>query len=329
MQLSPNLILEPDPTWERLPAGWKHLDVPDVAIGPDDTVYIDTRMDPRIIVYSAEGEFIRSFGDDLLSARPHGIAVAPDGKVYCVDNPMHVVRVFDAAGNHVRDLGTGEPSDTGVDMSKPVGFARYESVQRRAGPFNMPAGVAVAANGDVFVSDGYGNAAIHHFDAVGNLLHSWGEPGIGPGQFHLPHDLCVLTDGRVVVADRENDRVQVFTADGEFVAVWTDVIHPAGVTQGPDGLVYVAELPRKADEESFTNGMPTEHLVGGISVFETDGSLVGRFRTTGDVCDEDQLAEPHGIAVDSQGNVYVAGVSFTGLGREECHTLQRLKRLPA
>jgi DNA-binding beta-propeller fold protein YncE len=326
MQLSPSLSFDPDPDWEQLPAGWKHWDVPDVAIGANDMVYIDTRKDPRIIVYNRDGTFVRAFGEGILSDRPHGIAVAADGTVYCVDNPAHKIRVFDPEGHHVRDLGTGEPSDSGYDTSLTNSFERWGSIKRGAPPFNAPAGVAVAPNGDLYVSDGYGNASIHHFDPDGNLLHSWGEPGTGPGQFHLPHDLCVLSDGRVVVADRENDRLQVFSADGEFVAEWTDSLHPAGVSQGPDGLVYVAELPRKTDEPSFMHGTPTEHLPGGLSIYTVDGELVGRHRSDGDVCATDRLAEPHGIAVDSVGNVYVAGVTHTGIGREDCHTLQRLRR---
>jgi hypothetical protein len=330
MQLAPGLEYVMDATWEQLPAGWKHLDVPDAAVGPDDNVYITTRKDPRVIVYTARGEFVRSFGEGILSERPHGIAVAPDGTVYCVDNPAHVVRVFDREGNHVRDLGNeGVGSDSGVDWSLTDAYDRYDSIKQRAAPFNRPAGVAVGLHGDIYVSDGYGNAAIHHFNAEGDLLHSWGGPGTGPGEFHLPHDLCVLDDGRIIVADRENDRLQLFTADGEFVDSWTDVVHPAGVTQGHDGLIYVAELPRKTDERSFTHGLPAEHLPGGLSIFTPEGALVGRFRSDGDVCDEDRLAEPHGIAVDSRGNVYVAGVSHTGLGREDCHTLQRLVRRTA
>jgi sugar lactone lactonase YvrE len=327
MQLGPGLEFDMDPAWEHLPADFKHLDVPDADVASDDTLYITTRKDARVIVYNADGEFVRSMGEGLLSERPHGIAVAPDGTVYCVDNPAHVVRVFDRDGNHVRDLGNeGVPSDSGVDWSLAEAYDRYDSIKRGAPPFNRPAGVAVGLDGDVYVSDGYGNASIHHFNSDGELLHSWGEPGIGPGQFHLPHDLCVLADGRVIVADRENDRLQVFTGQGEFLAEWTDVIHPAGVTQGRDGLIYVAELPRKTDEQSFVHGLPTEHLPGGVSIFTDSGVLVGRFRSDGDVCAEDRLAEPHGIAVDSRGNIYVAGVSHTGLGREDCHTLQRLAR---
>jgi DNA-binding beta-propeller fold protein YncE len=327
MQLNTALSFDFDRHWEQLPAGWTHLDVPDVAIGADDDVYVCSRMDARVIVYDRAGQFVRSFGEGILSEKPHGIDVARDGTVYCVDTPAHVIRVFDRSGNHVGNIGTeGVPSDSGVDATLTDAYENCDSIRRGAPPFNLPAGVAIGLRGEFFVSDGYGNASIHHFDGQGNLLNSWGEPGVGPGQFHLPHDLCVLSDGTVVVADRENDRLQVFTQDGTFLAAWTNVLRPAGVTQGKDGLIYVAELPRRTDEPSFVHGWPSEHLMGGLAVLAIDGNVVGRFRSDGDACADDRLAEPHGIAVDSRGNIYVAGVTHTGLGRDDCHTLQRLAR---
>jgi sugar lactone lactonase YvrE len=315
-----------DASWEQLPAGMRHLDVAGVAIGASDTVFVSCRHDPRIIVYDRDGRFLRSFGEGILSDKPHGIAVANDGLVYCADTPANVIRVFDASGRYIRDIGDGVASDSGIDMDVADPFEKLATIRRAAPPFNGPAGVAIGLHGDLYVADGYGNAAIHHFDSDGTLIRTWGQPGSGPGQFHLPHGLCVLTDGTVIVADRENDRLQLFTGDGEFLAQWTDVVRPAGVAQGADGLVYVAELPWTIEERSFAHGVPQAQVPGGVSVFTSKGELVGRFRSEGDPCAPDRLAEPHGIAVDSEGNIFVGGVTFTGLGRRECHTLQRLAR---
>src|SRR5438477_273239 len=81
----------------------------------------------------------------------------------------------------------------------------------------------VAPGGDLYVTDGYGNARVHRFSAEGRLLQSWGEPGAGPGQFNLPHGIAVLADGRVLVADRENDRIQLFDPEGKYLDQWTQV----------------------------------------------------------------------------------------------------------
>ena len=316
-----------DHAWEQLPAGSTHLDVPDVAVDANDWVYVLGRRSPQIWVYDETGRFVRSFGDGILSDRPHGIAVAKSGLVYCADTPLHVVHVFDSTGDLVRTLGTkGTPSDTGFDPSISDPHLAYESVRRPGGPFNQPAGVAIGLDDDVYVADGYGNARIHHFDADGRLLGSWGSPGFGDGEFHLPHALAVTSDGRVVVADRENDRLQLFASDGQWLASWSNVQRPAGVAIDQSGIVYVAELTRGKTERSFAHGYPERALTGCVALLDLSGALLGRYVATGDPCGPDELADPHGIAVDSKGNIYVAEVSFTGLGRQDCHTLQRLAR---
>src|SRR5439155_15039166 len=95
-----------------------------------------------------------------------------------------------------------------------------ESIIRGGPPFNRPTNLAVAPSGDVYVSDGYGNCRVHRYAADGKLIGSWGEPGSGPGQFILPHSVWVAADGRVLVADRENDRIQVFSPSGEYLTEW-------------------------------------------------------------------------------------------------------------
>lgn len=316
-----------DPGWEQLPAGWRHLDVPDVAVDAKDFVFVLGRRDPRILVYDPAGTFVRSFGEGILSEKPHGIAVARSGLVYCADTPFDVVHVFDGSGDLIRTLGTkGAPSDSGFDPTISDPYLATESVRRPGGPFNQPAGVAIGLDDDVYVADGYGNACVHHFDAEGRLLGSWGAPGGGAGEFHLPHAVAVAPDGRVVVADRENDRLQVFTANGQWLATWPDLQRPAGVAVDQAGIVYVAELTRGATERSFVHGYPERPLTGCVAVLDAAGRLLGRYEGSGDPCAPDELADPHGIAVDSEGNIYVAEVSFTGLGRADCHTLQRLGR---
>src|SRR6185369_3048668 len=118
-------------------------------------------------------------------------------------------------GKLLLTLGTsGKPSDTGIDGID------YRTIKRVGAPFHRPTNIALAADGSIYASDGYGNARVHKFAADGKLLFSWGEPGSGPGQFHVPHGIAVDPNGTVFVADRENSRIQLFTSEGKFLYAW-------------------------------------------------------------------------------------------------------------
>ena len=109
-------------------------------------------------------------------------------------------------------------------------------------PAAVPPSFAVAPDGVVYVADGYGNACIHRFAPDGTYLGGFGGPGTGPGEFNLPHGIAIDAHGRVLVADRENERVQFFSETGEYLFEWTDVQRPTQVRVGPGGDVYVSEL---------------------------------------------------------------------------------------
>ena len=142
------------------------------------------------------------------SLRPTTRSISPTMKVTrCAGSPE---------GRLLLTLGvSGRPSDTGATSPD------YRTVQRGGPPFNYPTNVALSPEGDIYVSDGYGNARIHRFSPDGRLLHSWGQPGAGPGQFNVPHGIAIDRQGIVLVADRENSRIQRFTPDGEFIDEWT------------------------------------------------------------------------------------------------------------
>ena len=181
-------------------------------------------------------------------------------------------------------LGTRDrPSDTGWSAEDP-------SVKRAAGPFNQPTGVAVSAGGDIFVSDGYRNARVHKFKPDGSPLASWGSPGTaGDGEFHLPHGIVLDGQGRVLVCDRENHRIQVFTQNGEHLETWTGFRQPTALAMGPDGHVYVSELQHR------------------VTVLDSGGKVLARWG--GESSREPgRFVAPHGIAVDSRGDVYVGEV---------------------
>jgi len=320
------LSFAPVAGWEQLPAGFTHRDVAGAGVGADDRVYLITRGDHRVIVYEPDGTFVRAWGEDVFTPRTHGLTVGPDGAVYTTDDGDHTVRRFTPDGQLQLTLGTpGVPSDTGYDGRN------VATVAKSGPPFNRPTNLAVAPNGELYISDGYGNARVHRYSATGELLQSWGDPGTGPGQFEIPHGIGVLADGRVLVCDRENDRIQLFSPDGAYLDEWRDVQRPTQVFCTPDGLVYVAELWWRPGQHSYAQGDIERDQYGRLSVLEAaSGRPVARVGG-GPPGSPGSFTAPHSLAVDSHGDVYVAEVTHTfagaaGLVPPETPTLQKFAR---
>ncbi len=278
--------------WAKLPEGWSFRDVCGIAIDKEDRVYVLNRSDHHIIVFDRDGNLVHSWGEGFFK-RPHGSCIGPDNSIYCTDDVNHVVAKFTREGKLLKTLGTpGDASDTGYAQT----FDLWDSLRRivRGGPpFNRPTGVSISPSGEIYVSDGYGNARIHKFSNDGKLLLSWGEPGGEPGQFRLPHSVRVDKLGRIWVADRENHRIQIFDASGKFLDEWTDLLRPTDLFMGEDDTVYVSELSNR------------------VSIFTIDGKLIARWATTGTTKEEALFVAPHAIAVDSQGDIYVGDVAMT------------------
>ena len=224
--------------WPRIPEGWETRAVADVAVDSQDRVFLFTRGEHPVMIFDREGNLLDSWGKGF--SLPHAIWITlDDSAVFLVDRDQHIVMKFTLTGEHLMTIGTkNRPSDTGVTQPSADG---YKFIKRGAGPFNMPAGVVQAPSGDIFVADGYGNCRVHKFTSDGKLLASWGELGTGPGQFQLPHGLWIDRLGRLLVADRENDRIQLFTQDGEFIEEWSDLLGPAQMFIDANDLVYVPE----------------------------------------------------------------------------------------
>lgn len=291
--------------WEQLPSGMTHLDCVGVDVDAQDNVYLLTREQARAIVYSRDGSFLRSFGEGLFTERTHGLTVGPDGRVYCVDDGAHCVYVLSPTGELLQTIGTpGVASATGYDgsLASIVGGP----------PFNRPTNLAVAPSGELYVTDGYGNCKVHRFSAAGELLQSWGEPGTGPGQFNLPHGVAVAADGRVLVADRENDRIQIFSPDGAFLAAWTQVQRPTNVEIDPRGRVYVSELWWRLGQASQVHGATTTDKPGRVSVLDAEGNVLTRFgASSAKRAEAGYFVAPHDLCVDARGDLYVAEVTQT------------------
>ena len=314
------------PGWERIPTGFAHPDVAAVAVDSKDRVFLFCRSEHPVMIYERDGRFVGSWGEGIFTMRTHGITIGPDDSVYCTDDAGHSVRKFTPDGKLLLTLGdnAGKPSDTGYNGSDPT------TVARAAPPFNRPTNLAVASNGDLYVSDGYGNARVHRFSATGKLLASWGEPGTGPGEFMLPHGISVDGTGNVLVCDRESDRIQVFTAEGRFLREIIEVQRPTQIVLAR-GLMYVSELGWRAGQRSFRHGPIERDLPSRVSVLDANGTVIARIGGP-DPCAPGSFCAAHGLAVDSHGDLYVAEVTNTigvkpGLVPPDCHTFQKLERL--
>jgi DNA-binding beta-propeller fold protein YncE len=314
-----------DDQWVKLPLGIEWMEVAAVATDSRDRVYLFNRGEHPVIVLDRDGTFLYAWGEGLF-ARPHGLFVGSDDGLYCTDDLDHTVRKFTTEGRLLWTLGTsGRPSDTGATSMD------YRGILRAGPPFHYPTNLAVSPEGEIYISDGYGNARVHKFSDDGRLLFSWGEPGGGPGQFHVPHGIAVDDRGTVYVADRENSRIQLFTPGGEYVTSWTDVVRPCQVFISGAGDIYVAELGYRAGMWPGTSAPSADAPGGRVSVFDRRGVLKARWGGGENPCEPGDFFAPHAIWVDSRGDIYVAEVVMSaggnrGLVSPRCHSLQKFIR---
>ena len=296
--------------WARIPKGWEVGDAPGVAVDSQDRVYLFTRSEHPVMVFERDGRFVGSWGEGVFS-RAHGITITKDQLAYCTDDMDHTVRKLTLEGELLQTIGTAnQPSDTGYVNE---GELSLMSIKRSAGPFNRPTKVAEAPNGELFVTDGYGNARVHRFSADGELIHSWGEPGEDPGQFNLPHSLCILEDGRLLVCDRENGRVQIFSQAGIYLDSW-NIPRPQELCVDADHTVYIASRYCKTGEKTMAGRVMTETSPAQVSVRDMEGNLLASWGGP-DPEKPGSFAGSHGICLDSHGDLYVAEVAKTVLSR--------------
>ncbi|MEX2487351.1 MAG: hypothetical protein WD377_07030 [Nitriliruptoraceae bacterium] len=242
-----------------LPTGQRLADVSAVAVGTDGDIYVVQRTDPPVVVFAPDGRFVRSFGAGVL-VDPHGVTAAPTGGIWVADRDAHELVRFTPAG----------------DVATRVGRRHLPAP---AGMFNHPAAVLEAQDGSLVVGDGYGDSHVHVLEADGRPRTRWGTPGGGRGEFATPHGIAVDHSGAIYVADRENDRVEIFTFDGTWTATIGGLYRPTDLAVLADGSVLVADhTPR-------------------LSRYVA-GELVGRCKPVAVVA--------HGIDVAADGTIYLA-----------------------
>lgn len=297
--------------WAKLPKGWTFKECAAVGVDSKDNVYVFNRGAHPMIIFDRNGKFLRSWGEGIFP-RAHGLTMGPDDTMFCTDDGDHTVRKCTLDGRVLLTLGTS---------GKPAPFMSGK-------PFNRCTHVAIdPRNGDFYVSDGYGNARIHKYSPSGKLLFSWGESGTEPGQFNIAHNIGTDKDGWVYLADRENQRVQVFDANGKYETQWVNMARPCGlyVDQSKE-LVYVGELGVAIGSNRDARGLGPR-----VSVYDTQGNVLARLGDQGPGEGPGQFIAPHGVSIDSRGDIYVAEVSWTDTGSKltpprEMRSLQKLVR---
>jgi DNA-binding beta-propeller fold protein YncE len=269
-----------------MPAGWKFGRVSGVSTDTQGNVYVAQRggdADP-ILVFDAKGtKMITSWGKGMFT-KIHGLRVDPDDNVWVTDTSDHRVWKFSPQGKVIFQLGVkGEPGND------------------QANHFNRPADVAFAPNGEVYIVDqgedeeaqGLGNPRVVRLSRDGKFLGEWGSPGTDPGQFHFPHSIAIDSQGTVYVSDRENNRVQVFDAQGKFLRQWTHLGSIMSMVIGPDDQLWML-----GDDDSVEI-LTYDSLAGRVMKVDREtGRIQGSMPTPG-----------HMLSLSPSGDLYVASIT--------------------
>jgi DNA-binding beta-propeller fold protein YncE len=278
--------------WARLPDGWALTDVASVGVDSKDNLYAFNRGAHPMMVFDRDGNFLRSFGEGLFK-RAHGLHIDADDNLYCTDDGDHTVRKCTPEGKVLLTIGLpGEP--------KP--FMSGE-------PFNRCTHTALSPSGEIYVSDGYGNARIHKYTPDGRLIMSWGEPGSDPGQFNIVHNIASDADGFVYVADRENHRVQVFDGKGRYQTQWNNLHRPCALCAcGAKRTTFIIG--------ELGPGLPVNlnvpNLGPRLTLVDSTGKRIARLGgENGPGLETGKFLAPHGLAIDSRGDIYVGEVGVT------------------
>jgi hypothetical protein len=283
-----------DPAWPRKTGEMKWGEIPGVTVDRDDNVWIFTRTIPPVQVYSPAGDLVRSWTPEGYG-RAHHIRIDPGGNVWVCDIDAHTVSKHTPEGKLLLLLLLGTPGKIGVDEKT----------------FNKPTDVAVTPAGDIFVSDGYGNSRIVHFDKAGKFVKAWGKKGAGPGEFEIPHGIGIDSKGLLYVADRSNARIQVFRQSGEFVAQWRNLLVPWSIwVTKNDEIWSCGSTPTLHANPSGQTGIPPHDQVfmkldatgRVLQVWCPPLGIQGQEQKPGETC------WCHSVAPDSKGNLYVGDI---------------------
>jgi len=266
---------------------------------------------PPILEFDPSGKLLKSFGAGLF-AYPHGFTVDANGSLWVTDvNDQQTVLGMSARNAAGAVMGQ-EVLKLSPDGKVLMMLGKQGVAGTGADGFDRPTGVAVAANGDIFVSDGHdpnksGAGRVVKFSKDGLFIKAWGRKGSAPGDFDEPHDIFVGgSRGWVYIADRKNDRIQVFDQEGKFIAAWKQFGQPSSVFVGKDDTIYVGA--------SFRDPSAKKGELRGIIIGNAiNGSLKAFIPDPADLDKVIRGTSASGIAADSMGSIFAADVGTQNL----------------
>jgi DNA-binding beta-propeller fold protein YncE len=289
--------------WYQLPEGRTMGSTSSVTVTPDGHIWVVDRCGANscagsdlapIFEFAPSGKLLRNFGAGLF-VFPHSITFDKDGNFWIADGQGRdgkgqQVFKFSPEGKVLMTLGKAGVAGDGPDT------------------FNQPNAVAIAPNGDLFISDGHnvgrGNARVIKFTKDGKFIKQWGGHGQAAAQFEMPHALAFDSKGRLFVADRGNNRIQIFDQEGSFLAEWKQFGRPSGIYIDKNDVMYVADS-ESIDEGGYAGNNPGWKR--GIRVGSAkDGSVVAFIPDPSPGKTATSAAE--GVAADVEGNIYGAEV---------------------
>jgi peptidylamidoglycolate lyase len=252
--------------WAQLPSGTQWGVMTGVEVDSKDNVYTFQREQPssEVIIFDAHGKYLKTWGENEFPGA-HALRILHDGFIWITDRKLEQVLKFDLDGKLLMSIGQKGVSGTNDSNDS----------------FNGVSDVAMAENGNLFVSDGEGpNTRVVKIAPDGKFIKFWGTKGADPGQLNTPHSIAIDSKGRVWVCDRGNKRIQIFDQDGKFLDQMAQFGAASSIVIKKD-MVYVAAT---APENRITIGTTDGHVLTTI----------------------DGLNSPHEIAVDSTGAIYAA-----------------------
>jgi len=288
-----------DPNWPQIPdnigtKGW----VSGLAVDDQDQIWFFKKCDDPVQVYTADGQFVRSWGKGMF-VQPHHLRIDHEGNIWVADFGQHIVQKFTPEGKLLQTLGV--KGEKGKDETH----------------FNMPTDMAITPAGEIFITDGYGNRRVVHLDKNGKYVNEWGGYGTEPGKFVLPHAIVVDSQGKLYVADRNSGRIQVFDQSGKLLDVWANLIMPWGLSITSDDELWVCG---SSPHWWLRDGEYPEYKDQVFMRFSTDGRVRQVWQIPlGDIGDDKNHPDTsrlkpgeavgvHCIAADSKGNLYVGEI---------------------